>query len=244
MEMSRYVLIIGHQGLGDHLICNSIYRDYAGKFDHVFIPVVKNYLSTIRQMLGDESNITLIPLYSNYVYRQQKILRNLFKLFGISSLDLGRLNSNYFRLNGMKIDEIFYFQAKVSIEDRWSEFAFKENRLRQNMLHDRLIGDIKKPYIFLHEDKPRGFIIDQDYLNDGSLVVRPDISLNFTIFDYKSLIEGAAEIHCIESSFCLFIDSLKDSKQRLFVHRYARPEAKNNYRNQINYKRKWHIMNG
>lgn len=244
MEMSRHVLIIGHQGLGDHLICNSIYRDYADKFDHVFLPVVQKYLSTIRQMLGDTSNITLIPLYSNYVYRQQKILRNLFKLFGIGSLDLGRLNSNYWRLNGLKIDEIFYFQAKVPIEDRWSKFTFKESRLRENILHDRLIGDIKKPYIFLHEDEPRGFTIIQDYLNDVSLVVRPDISLNFTIFDYKSLIEGAAEIHCIESSFSLFIDSLKDSKQRLFVHRYVRPEAKNNYRNQINYKRKWHIING
>jgi len=242
--MSRYILIIGHQGLGDHLICNSIYRYYAGKYDHIFIPVVKNYLSTIRQMLEDKSNITLIPLYGNYVYRQQRILRNLFKFFGTSSLDLGRLSSNYSRLNGMKIDEIFYFQAKVSIENRWSGFTFKENKLREKMLKDRLIGDVKEAYIFLHEDEPRGFIIDKDYLNDDSLVVRPEISSNFTIFDYKSLIEGAAQIHCIESSFSLFIDSLKDSKQKLFVHRYARPEAKNNYRNQINYKRRWNILDG
>ena len=49
----------------------------------------------------------------------------------------------------------------------------------------------------------------------------------YSIFDYYPLIRQATEIHCIESSFAAFIDSIQINGS-LFCHRYARPEPYQN----------------
>ena len=58
----KRLFISHHLGLGDHIICNSIYREYANKYNWVYIPVFQNYLLVIRDMLKDVTNITYIPV--------------------------------------------------------------------------------------------------------------------------------------------------------------------------------------
>jgi hypothetical protein len=51
--------------------------------------------------------------------------------------------------------------------------------------------------------------------------------LTDNLFDFCDVIEKAEEIHVIDSSFMFLIDCLpyEAPNQKLFVHRYARPNA-------------------
>lgn len=199
-------------------------------------------MKPLRQMLGDVPNITLIPLFNNYIYRQQNVLSRVGSGLGLKIISLGRFDSKYFSLSGMRLDEIFYFQSKLPLEARWSGFEFNPSLEKEQILLKEYKEALKGPYVFLHEDRSRGFIIDRARIRKELIVIEPDPTLDFTIFDYKSLIENASEVHCIESSFSIFIDQLTKNNQKLFVHRYSRPEAKNSFRHELNYKRDWKII--
>lgn len=193
-------------------------------------------------MLGDLPNITLIPLFNDYTYRQQNLLRTAGFALGRTIIKLGRFDPNYFSLSGMRLDEIFYFQGNLPLEERWSGFEFNPRIEKEQKLFKNYEQVLKGRYIFLHEDRPRGFRIDRDKVRKDLIIIEPNPTLGFTIFDYKSLIENASEVHCIESSFSIFIDHLQKSNQKLFAHRYSRPEAKTSFRHEINYKRDWKII--
>ena len=237
------ILVLCHQGLGDHLICNAIYRNHSMKFKRVFLPVSLKYLSTIRKMLADIDNITFIPIYGNYVYRQQNILKRLFKSKKIELLELGRFNSNYLELDNFRLDEIFYKQGKLPLETRWSSFNYFRDEEKVHALLREFSSAIEQPYAFLHQDTSRNFLIDRRKISSNLVVVEPNPRLKYTIFDYSDLIEGATEVHCIESSFSIFADTLQVDNKKLFAHRYARPEAKTSFRHQVNYRNHWEILN-
>jgi hypothetical protein len=74
-------------------------------------------------------------------------------------------------------------------------------------------------YIFIHDDNR--FKIDENRISSDLKKIRPVIDLTNNIFDYCSVLEGAKEIHLIESSFCFMVDLLKLNNY-VFAHRYAR----------------------
>jgi hypothetical protein len=55
------------------------------------------------------------------------------------------------------------------------------------------------------------------------------------------IIENAEEIHCIESSFSAYIDNLMLGNLK-FAHRYARPEARDDFKHEFTYKAYWKIL--
>jgi hypothetical protein len=93
-------------------------------------------------------------------------------------------------------------------------------------------------YIFVHDDRERGYTIDRTRLR-GIPVYDPVSVLSDTILAFKDVLENAAEIHTIDSVFFHFAESLKP-KGKLFIHRYARPYNKryNDYKTRY----KWKVL--
>jgi hypothetical protein len=128
-RLSTRIFIATHFGLGDHILCNGIYRYFAKKYELCVLPVKNNNLVAVKRILSDVSNIIITP---------NKLLKN----------------SNF--------------------------------------------------------------------------------------FNYGYVLENAAEIHCIESSFAALIEIL-DIRVPKYVHRYARPEAANDFHHEFTYKSTWNI---
>jgi hypothetical protein len=59
--------------------------------------------------------------------------------------------------------------------------------------------------------------------------------------DYRLIIENALEIHCIESSFSVFVDNLLLDNLKV-AHRYARPEARDDFKHEFTYMAQWKIL--
>jgi hypothetical protein len=160
----------------------------------------------------------------------------------ISTLQLGHTDQQFPKRPSGKLDEYFYEQASVLISERWNSFTFNRDEDRENELINLLKIDDSYPYIFLHEDKQRRFVINRKYIEAGTRVIEPNPNWPFTIFDYAKVISGAKEIHCIESSFSVFIDSFDFAHQELYAHRYARPEVLNDGRHEFGYKKRWKLI--
>ena len=114
---------------------------------------------------------------------------------------------------------------------------------RENLLFEKY--NVKKnEYVFVHDDKDRGYHISIY----GDNVVRPDYSITDNIFDYLTLIENSSEIHCMDSCFFIMIDFLLN-KESMFYHINTRGDYSKMFPHQGNgefahprYQKKWKII--
>ena len=234
------VFIACHQGLGDHILCNGIYREYASINDRCVIGVKKKYAETIRYMLSDVKNIKIVLLPESKSWRYIRLWRIFYKSIGYKILGLGSQGLNFFP-PGVRFDQNFYDQAKLDFNKRWTSFHFPRNKAKEKILFEELQCETGK-YIFLHEDNSRNFTINRNLIKTNLKIVSPINNITKSnFFDYAFVIENAAEIHCIESSFAALVESLQlDIKK--FSHRYARHHALNDFRHEFTYKSSWTII--
>ena len=221
--MIKELYIYHHMGLGDHLICNAIVRDYSKKYDKIYLFCKHRNKNTIEFMYRDLKNIYLMLVeddsqVKNYVF-QNKV--NLLKI-GFENLDM--------RLN---FDESFYNQIKLNFGKKWSDFFLMRDLDSEKKLFN-FFNLKEKEYIFVHDDSSRGFIIQEKFLSKDIKIIRPDKSLNFNFFDYIYTIENAKQIHCIDSSYSNLIDLLGINNE-LFLYKNTRwdeflPKFKSNWK--------------
>jgi len=236
-----FTLVAAHQGMGDHILCNGLYRELKLKCRFLLIPVKNGYRRQVKRMLKDTTGILILPLAEKYYWRWMRIYQLISLAFGIRLVSVGSFGKDFFRV-GERFDANFYYQARIPLELRWSESP-ASNAVMENLLFDQLnCGD--SSYIFLHEDRHRGFVIDRNLIKSpyGVIEPNPQIANRFSIFDYKKVVENAAEIHVIESSFAAFVESLEVPKVPKFAHRYARGHAMADFRHEFTYRANWKIL--
>jgi len=165
-------------------------------------------------MYRDVSNLKVIAAHSD------KKALNIAKQKG--ALILGTVHNRDYPA-GMHWVDVFYYQAGLDRQLRYTNFGLNRDVAREKKLKRKLCGD-GDDYIFVHDDWKRGYRIDGRY-TDNKTVVRARKGLTRNIFDYLSVIEGAKEIHCIDSSFLCLIDILFHNNhvgREFFLHDYAR----------------------
>jgi len=203
--------IAPHRGMGDLIICNALFRRFARNHSSLVIPVKPAYVDSAKYMLRDVPSARVVPARTNEEAYQ---IVNSFRSSGFV-LFLGNKGTNYRR---EEFDRCFYEQAGIDFETRWTEFKLVRDPAIE------LEAPIQ-PHAFVHHDPSRGFEIDRAKASFSGLqecVAVDGITKN--IFAWLPCILSASEIHCIDSSFALLIDSLEiNSNVRLFLHRYARP---------------------
>jgi hypothetical protein len=224
--MKKY-LILGHLGLGDHILCNGIYRHFSKISQKVVIPVKKHNLHSLQMMLLDRSNVEFFVVKDTNNLKE--ISESINLIFGNTHeiIKLGYFGESFLTTANINYDENFYLQAGVPFTNRWDDFEFSINQKNAAEICD--ITSVTTKYDFVHDDKERNFEIKENYLDSKRLRIKPNSMKKdlYSIFDYYPLIRQATEIHCIESSFAAFIDSIQINGS-LFCHRYARPEPYQN----------------
>jgi len=86
-----------------------------------------------------------------------------------------------------------------------SKLKYNRDEKKESELFHILGIDDKKSFALVHNNSNYGSRADIDTL-------LPVVAFNpvgdYTIFDWRKVIESAAEIHCIDSSLCNFVDAL------------------------------------
>ena len=193
-----------HLGLGDLLICNGLTRHYAKLFDLVVVPCKHHNIPSVAWMYSDIPNVLIRGVIDDEC---QVVFNQIWKG---NKMYLGIFNHPF---NNNLFDQEFYRQADLSFQLRWDYFQFPEPTSPESKFIENHFVSEPKP--FIHDDPDRGFTIKLDGW-------RPEKRSN-NIFNYLPAIRQAKEIHCINSSFAILIDSIDlPNNPKLFLHDYAR----------------------
>jgi hypothetical protein len=215
------ILLDFHNKLGDTLICNGIVREYAEQYDRVGVFCIPDY---------QVSQVFLFRDVKNIQFEMVKDQRRKLNFLWLHSLHL--TSRHYDKVltlqndpeTGIIAERQVYALAGLPHEKKWSSFYVERDLVREQDFLSRMAGS--EPFIFVHDDaKKYTSAIDQKYLAGDRKVVRVDRKFTDNIFDYCTLLERAEEIHVVDSVFMFLADCLPyvNPHQKLFVHRYARP---------------------
>ena len=188
--------LLHHLGLGDHIICNGLVRELHKIYGEMALFVSHKNLNNISFMFSDLDNLWLIP-----VDREA----DCFK-FGY--FDIINVSGN---ISGPDFDKVFYQRGGVDFQKKWDSFYLPRDAKLEKGLFDSL-GLVENEYAFIHE---WGNSSISDVLDMRNIRPLPELG---GIFDFCYIIENAAEIHCMESSFKNLVEFLNVKDKKLYFH--------------------------
>ena len=206
--------IYSHLGLGDHVICNGLYRELIKNEEEYTLFVKKHNIKTVSFMLRDLNNVIIEEADD---LKAQKIVNLNFK----NSIIIGFCNFPY--PGAKQFDDSFYLQHGIDFNKRWSNFICDRDISSEKVIFKKF-GVKEGEYIFIHDDKDRGYQIDESYIVNKELpIIRPNIKINGSYlsdnsFDYCYLMQHSKESHFIDSSFRLIFDSYSLRNENIFYH--------------------------
>jgi hypothetical protein len=201
-----------HLGLGDTIVCAPIIAKLAESHKEIIVPCWRHNLASVESFFVDLPNVIV------------KVITNHSELFDYE-YRLGCYGDSQ-KKEGESFVDWFYRQAGMSQEER-----LKYCPLLKASRHAYQYEVFEEEYIFIHDDKKRGYNIS---LNDKGCVKPTQISKS--ILGYAHLIKTAKEIHCIDSSFLHLSEALPTSG-KLFYHKYAR-----DYSETYNFIKDWKVI--
>lgn len=220
------LVIRQHGGLGDMLITNAIVRDRAAKFARVYLPCKTHNVPSVAFMFRDLPNVELLAVKDDY---QASLATRGLALKGVEVLGLGMFGEKPFNIN--RWDEEMYRQAGVPFQDRWDKFHVERCPSREKTLPKNTY------WVFCHDDPTRRFTIASERLPKGMPIMRPLNPQAHLLFDFWGWLAGAQEIHCVDSAFGIWAQSIPTAARRKVLHLYARPNAK-----PPQYRKDWEIL--
>lgn len=203
-----------HLGLGDHIICNGMVRSLLEREGEVTVFVKERNHDCVKRMYDDTNNIHLYPLPDGK--DECAAVDRIVKSSNVRLLRVGF--DQLFAVPNMNFDEVFYIYAGVPFEKRWSKFHVRRDKECESRVLAKLNPHHER-YMFVHDDPARGYHLNPP--NPHNLkVIKNDPSED--IFSMIGVLENAAEIHCMESSFKCLIENISSVKCNLYFHRQVR----------------------
>ena len=205
------IYIHHHLGLGDHIICSGIIRQFAKIYRNIFLFCKHNNLLNVSFLYRDLQNVTLIPISSDSEIYTNFNIQNLLR---IGFENVSTITQKY----NVGWDESFYLQINMPFKERWDSFYVMRDIRREESLFTKLNPN-KNKFALIHSTGSDGINrINYNLINTDLLIIEIKPSHTNNIFDYLGLIESAEEVHCIDSSLLHLVDSVKTNGQ-LFYHK-------------------------
>lgn len=227
---NKVLFVYHHLGMGDHIICNGLVRELSDRGNKINLFVLGHNYESVKFMYRDIDMILITVKNDNEVI---EYLKNN-KITSIIKIGFDKLITK-----DVRFDQAFYRDLDIDFKLRWDKFIVKRDYDKEDNLYNKYKLE-EKNYIFIHDDKTRNYSINEKYISNKKIkIVRPIIGLTNNIFDYCKILENAAEIHCMDSSFKLLADSLYKKANSMYYHIYVRGNSNNNVSNS---KYKWELI--
>jgi len=214
-------------GLGDAFVYNAIVHHYARMSNTLYYPARGEFYETIKCLYQDFPNIEVWRFYNQ---EQEDLFIQSNNLVRLKSYPL--ITSEIHRIGCPKEyihvhwPQQIYENFDIPFKMRYMDFHMPKDIPGQDELYETLTEG-ETDYVVVHRyasDHPNGIPLDvpafrklSDLPDKKIIEIREGQTTN--MLQYKKLVENAAEIHCIPSSFFNFVDSMvPDCKGALFFH--------------------------
>jgi len=213
--LKNELIIHHHLGLGDHFDMNGMVRHYLDTYDKVHVFSKDSYFNMVEYMYRDTASIMVHRLEfpddeykSVEAFRERSGIENFLRI-GFEHYPFGQEEQL-----GKNCWEFFYEQVNVPKDVRVGKFYCQRDEEEESRVLNKLNPDGEQ-FIFVHDDPDRGFSVDRSKIDGGYKIIENDNSEN--IFYFLKILEEAAAIHCMESSFKSLIDLYANTKH-LYYH--------------------------
>jgi len=227
----KKALLYSHLGLGDMICMIGVARYLATKYDEVYVVCKHEYYDNVKLFYKDDKDIHIIlndqlNLKWNPIQSYHELDKETYKdytpyICGIHSAK----NSNLKNEDYKDIPNIFYKQLDIDYNIVKQYFYVDD----YTDSYIEFILENYKNYLFVHDSSSNTkFNLSSKLLNENNnlCIINPcnnpydeghiyyQLNKNIQnkpILFFKKIIENADEIHCIDSSFCNFINFLDTS---------------------------------
>jgi len=205
--------IYHHLGLGDHIICNGIVRHFFDIHNELTVFCKPHYESNVKYMYKDNDNINILSVGDDSDVNKYIVDNRILK--DVIFVGFGGLHSQ----GAKTFDEAFFKMVGLSLDDRFNKFKFIRDKEKEKEILN-ILNPTGEPYIYIHDDKDRGFSIDRKKINSNLKVIEND--KKFYMFDMLGVIENAEEVHMMQTGMKDLINSFIFEKPKFFLHWYVR----------------------
>ena len=219
----KKIIIYHHLGLGDHIHCNGLIRTIL-KINYnseIYIFTRSKIKKMVSYMYRDQKKIKLI-IIPNFILNEDNYVFNFLKKKKFSKfykIGFDYIKKNFDQINkNLTVDQLFYKQMNISYKNRYNKTYWKRDFDKENKLYNKLVKN--RPYVFIHDDKNRGFSIPDDLIKPQFNIIRNNPK--YSIFDYGLILENAAQIHLMESSIRCMLETLKPKKCKFYLYHFKK----------------------
>jgi hypothetical protein len=199
-------IIYHHLGIGDHIICNGLVRNFYKKNNSIDLFCYDYNEANVKYMYRDLKNLNTIPVSSDQE-ANLIILKNNLNVLKVGFENLHK-NGSF-----QSFDIEFYEIANLPFSCKFDDFYLERDFEKELSILDSLNPN-KDPYIFIHGD------LDMSKIRkDLKIINNPK---EYGLFNLISLLENAEEIHVMESSIKCLINQYKLNKPKLYHHNYVK----------------------
>lgn len=199
----KRLILLGHLGLGDHIITNGLVRVLLKDYEHIEIITKRHNAPTVGWMFSDTGRVSCLCVENDDEARK---LAAWEETKGQKVLRLGVHTGDYTIPKDW--DVWMYRQAGIPHECRWTEFGLPWQTLPKFTPHWP---------IFIHDDPARKYSIAMAAPRNA--IYRPSAKEPFQ--NHIRPLQSADEIHVIDSCFLALADSIPTHAKRHALHLYA-----------------------
>ncbi len=202
---AKTIVIHHHLGLGDIIICNGLVNYLSGKFEKIILPIYENYYEQVCYLYIENPKIEVIQIQNDSeIYNRFK--KNQVLRIGFEK-NFGKFNTSFYKQLNIPYSVSFNF-FQLPRDDK------KESELMNHLMQ---VYKIEKNYRLVHRSSSYGQVNLQIDDSLPTIYIEKDSDIFNNIFLYAKLIEGAQEIHCIDSSILHLVERVP-TKASLFFH--------------------------
>tara|TARA_B100001057_G_scaffold467816_1_gene526326 strand:- start:639 stop:1379 length:741 start_codon:yes stop_codon:yes gene_type:complete len=203
-----------HLGLGDTIICNGLVNYLSTKYSKIYLPVKENLLNTVKFLYSENKKLSLFTISNES--REEDIYK-----FALSK-NLKILRVGYENVKDQAFNLAFYKQLGLPYRYSQKYFNIPSDINKEVLLKDHLIN-------FYNVDSNNYSVVHNEYQFPGgkfdlklideenAIYVSKESDLFMNLFLYRSLIQKAQTIHCINSSFLHLVERV-NSGAKLYYH--------------------------
>jgi len=202
---SKTIVIHHHQGLGDIIICNGLVNYLSNLFEKIILPIYENYYEQVCYLYVENPKIEIVSIQNE---------SEIYTRFNKNQVLRVGFEKNYGKFNTS-----FYKQLNIPYSVSYDYFNVPRNNKKETELMNHLMKfyRIENNYRLVHRSSSYGQV--NLSLDDRLpiIYIEKDTDIFNNIFLYVKLIEGADEIHCIDSSILHLVERVP-SESSLFFH--------------------------
>ena len=207
--------------MGDVIICLPIAKYYHDKGYEIVWPVLGDYYDAFR----DIDYVQAIRLDCD-INESALAAKKISRLHGCQEIDLcfgfpySTAHQYHSNINFAKnFVEAKYKLANTPLTERWN-LSYNRDTEKESSLYNQVVKS--SDYKLVHEESSAG----KHFHAKGENIVRVKKLHGYNIFNWMKIIEGATEIHCVESALCNLVESEKRLKGKIKKYITAREGAK------------------